>query len=377
MEHFKKLYKRTTTGAIQVWWLELSGDKYRTHCGQMDGAIVVSEWTACHGKNEGRANATTPEQQALSEVKAKYVRKRKDGYADTAGEATVSERFSPMLAKDFDDYAAKLDIGACYSQPKLDGIRVIATSTGLFSRKGDRIVSLPHIEDALAPIFEAYENLVIDGEAYSHSLHDNFNTITSLVRKTSGLTSADIEASKQLQFWVYDIYVPENSSMPFAKRQLTYHDLLTAKYPSEFLIPVNTTQISSRDQLDEIYESYMNEGFEGQMVRTQDSPYEQKRTKALLKRKEFVDSEFEVLEILEGAGNASGGAKIAWFRHDKDPGKRFKADVVGTKAERAEILRNAASLVGKMATVKYFKQRTPDDKPRFGKVKLFHLVDRW
>lgn len=49
-----KLYKRTSTGATQVWWQEIENDKYRTHSGQDGGAIVVSEWTTAKPKNEGK-----------------------------------------------------------------------------------------------------------------------------------------------------------------------------------------------------------------------------------------------------------------------------------------------------------------------------------
>jgi hypothetical protein len=70
------------------------------------------------------------------------------------------------------------------------------------------------------------------------------------------------------------------------------------------------------EALDTWYEQWLEKGYEGQIIRI-DGPYEQKRTKLLLKRKEFVDSEFVVLDILEGVGNASGGAKVAWLQLDK------------------------------------------------------------
>jgi len=44
------------------------------------------------------------------------------------------------------------------------------------------------------------------------------------------------------------------------------------------------------------------------MVRL-DSPYELKRSKSLLKRKEFVDEEFPVIRVEEGEGNWAGAVK--------------------------------------------------------------------
>lgn len=46
----QKLYKKTSTGATQVWFQELVGNKYRTHSGKLDGKMVVSAWTVCEGK---------------------------------------------------------------------------------------------------------------------------------------------------------------------------------------------------------------------------------------------------------------------------------------------------------------------------------------
>ncbi len=58
------LFARTNTGAIQTWTIEVDGNKYRTHYGQIDGAIQTTEWTVCEGKNTGKKNATSAEDQA-------------------------------------------------------------------------------------------------------------------------------------------------------------------------------------------------------------------------------------------------------------------------------------------------------------------------
>lgn len=58
------LYKKTSTGATQIWKREIEGSHYRSISGQIDGAQVESGWTQAKAKNEGKANATTPEQQA-------------------------------------------------------------------------------------------------------------------------------------------------------------------------------------------------------------------------------------------------------------------------------------------------------------------------
>jgi hypothetical protein len=53
-------------------------------------------------------------------------------------------------------------------------------------------------------------------------------------------------------------------------------------------------------------------GYEGSMWRD-NKPYEQKRSKTLKKRKDFIDEEFPISKIIEGNGNWSGCAKAVEF----------------------------------------------------------------
>lgn len=366
-----RLYKRTSTGAIQVWWMELGPDgRYRTHSGQEGGVVTTSEWTVCVSKNIGRSNETDPDQQAKSEVEAAYVLKRKKGYTDTPDAARASTKFSPMLAKKFVDYEDKLFKGAkVFSQPKLDGIRCIARVDGLKSRMGNPICSVPHISEALSGIFVANPDLVLDGELYNHDLREDFNTIISLSKKQKP-TAADLaESARLIQFWVYDSPGPEL----FEDRIARVRRLLAG---IRRVVVVPTALTPDRMILDEHYQSYLENGYEGQIIRV-NAPYEQKRTDVLLKRKEFEDSEFEVCMIEEGVGNGSGIAKRCFLRLDTDPSRVFKADIMGTREYTRDILRNRERLIGKKATVRYFKQRTPDGIPRFGKVVTFHETERW
>ena len=361
--HHPKLYKVTSTGATQVWWLEREGGRYCTHSGQVDGAIVVSEWTRAEPKNVGRSNQTSPEEQARAEVAAKYELKRKKGYRDTPDAAAKSDRFQPMLAKPFDDYSDKLTY-PLYSQPKLDGVRCIAKYEGLFSREGNPIVAVPHIYAALRPFFARMPHIWLDGELYNHMFHDDFNEIVSLVR-TPKPSEEHLKLTAELvEYHVYDSPADE----PFITRIQRVQEICDAV--GKPLVFVQTELAPTPAHLDGQYEAYLDQGYEGQIVRC-NTNYEEKRTKNLLKRKEFVDSEFEVLDIEEGRGNAAGGAKRVWLRLDTDPNEKFKADMMGTVAQRKQILRDKAKYIGKMATVKYFKQRTPAGIPRFGKVKVF------
>jgi hypothetical protein len=85
-----------------------------------------------------------------------------------------------------------------------------------------------------------------------------------------------------------------------------------------------------------------------------------------LKYKLFVDEEFKIVSLLEGTGNWTGCAKMAWFMNAE--GETFKATFTGSR-ELAQARWNDPSLVvGKMATVKY-QAYTKRGVPRFGTIK--------
>ena len=137
-------------------------------------------------------------------------------------------------------------------------------------------------------------------------------------------------------------------------------DNLNTKY-DDALVIVETTEVESREHLDELYGEYVANGYEGQMVRL-DGPYENKRSSKLLKRKEFVDEEYTILGYEEGEGNRTG--TIKHFKFKNKDGKDFKSNVKGSFEYLQDLLEKADDLIGKEATVKYFNL-TPDGVPRF------------
>src|SRR5690606_1337482 len=165
-----KLYKRTSTGSIQQWEIEIEENRFRTISGKLDGKLVVSNWTECYGKNIGKKNETTPEEQALSEARSKFQKQIDKGYKVDISDVDKSEYIKPMLAKDYYQYEDKIEYPV-YIQPKLDGIRCIATINGLFTRNGKPIVACPHIFNSVKEFIEEYELEALDGELYNDMYH--------------------------------------------------------------------------------------------------------------------------------------------------------------------------------------------------------------
>lgn len=351
------LYSRTSTGAIQNWTIEVQDDAYCTHFGQVDGKQQTTAHTICKPKNEGKANATNGAEQALKEAKALWKKKKDSGCFEDINDIDKMTFTEPMLAKKYEDYAGEIQFPV-YSQPKLDGIRCIARKDGLWSRNGKKFASVPHIEQALKNVMDTYPGLILDGELYCDKFSNDFNAICSLVKKTKPTEQDLKDSAASIQYWVYDVV----HSMNFSLRM---NLLMNKIYPDieskEMIKCVPTLNVLQRYYLDELYGKYIDEGYEGQMVRL-DKPYENKRSKSLLKRKEFEDKEYTILDVIEGEGNRAGGAGAMTFENEQ--GVRFNSNIKGTREYCTQLLREKDELIGKQATIKFFNL-TPDNIPRF------------
>jgi len=356
------LYKRDTKGKVREWTIEVQDNKHRITTGLVDGKKVTTEWTICHGKNEGKANATTDKDQAQKEAEALHKKQTEKGYTTDRNDVDDAAVFGTMLAKEFDDYKDDL-VYPVYSQPKLDGIRCVVNKDGMWTRNGKKIVSCPHIFEALKDEFEEHPDLIFDGELYNHDLKDNFNKIVSLVKKTKPTPEDLVESANIVKYYVYDCVL----KLTFSERWTRLvNDLLpyTGKDPydtSNTIVAVPTNVVHDVEALNVLYDDYVEHGYEGQMVRL-DASYENKRSKNLLKRKEWKDGEWEILGVEEGEGNRTGTVGFMQFR--TEAGRTFKSNVKGDFEYITELWRTREELVGKKATIKYFNL-TPDGVPRF------------
>jgi DNA ligase-1 len=348
----------------------LEGNRYRVISGLDDGAKVISDWQYAESKNVGKVNETDPISQAKLEVEAMYTKQRaQGGYFDSLTDIENETYFKPMLAVKFKDIKSwNFKKQEYFVQPKLDGLRCVARASGLFSRNGKEIVSSPHIHEQLATIWEKAPNLIIDGELYNHLFKEDFNTIQSLVNQKKP-TLSDFKKSRELvEYHIYDFC--DGTDLSFEERFLKYSNLLKEtilnQNPECMIKLVSTTQVFSLEDIDQAYGEYLSDKYEGQMVRA-NQPYENKRCKSLIKRKEFFDSEYKLLQIEEGTGNWAGKAKTVICQLDN--GVEFRATIKGTMEELERLLHNKVGYEGStaQATIRY-PNLTPDGKPRFGVV---------
>ena len=356
------LYKRTVLGDIQSWTITVEGNAYHTVSGKLNGKLVKNSPVICEAKNVRRANSTTPQEQALIEARAKWVKKKNEGYSETIEtvDAVVEHVVRPMLAKEYHDYKHRITF-PIYSQPKLDGLRCIVTRSGAWSRNWKPFATLEHIQELLKPLFDKFPSIVaFDGEVYNHDYRDDFNSICSLVKQTK-VTEEDLSrAREKVQYHIYDYVDAEQIEFSARTEQLESY-LEEINSPDKILYRVDTRRCETQEELDDSMGLYIEEGYEGQMVRYAASLYEHKRTDKLLKRKEFVDAEFEIIGYREGKGNRQG---CIILRCKTAEGKEFDSSVKGSVDYVSKLYSVGDSLVGLMATIKY-QRLTPDGIPKF------------
>jgi DNA ligase 1 len=348
-----KIYKLDVAGNTRVWWAEIGEvDKkglWRTHSGTLQGEITTSTWKYAEPKSQ-----QTAFEQACFNANSEMNKKLKIDYRTSINSINElrNSGIRPMLAKEYAGWP-----GPCFAQPKLDGMRCIANISGLWSRDNNKIISTPHIEGALKAHFQHFPGVIFDGELYNHELN-NFNSIMSMAKKTVP-SFEDLERSKQyIQYWIYDIFVETDPNLKFEDR-LSYIEDIFHPYVSGEIVLTPTRFVLTQDELDMYNIELLTQGYEGQIVRLNAS-YEQKRSYNLLKRKEFKDSEFELLDIQEGQGNWEGYAKIAICRLPN--GDQFGAGISGTQDYCIQLLRDKNKYHS--VTVKY-QALTPDGIPRF------------
>lgn len=348
---FPILYKYTSKGQVQQWQIFAEGDRFWTEEGIQGGKLTTSLPTICKGKNIGRSNETSSEQQAEKEAQAKWQKKVDGGYNETL--TAEKKFFEPMLAHELSKYEKLLFTVPTFIQPKLDGLRAISEDNTLMSRNGKPYLACPHLYQS---------DVILDGELYSHEYKDDFNKIVSLCKKQKPTQEELDESAEKVEFWAYDF--PSHKG-PFSHRYAALKRWIAKEEGKWDTCPfklVPTYEVKSQKDVDKYHEKFLEEGYEGSILRLDLGEYENKRSKQLLKKKDFVDEEFVIVDVEEGVGVRTG--TVGRFTMEMKDGRQFGSNIKGEFTYLADLLKNKKKLIGKRATVKYFNL-TPDGIPRF------------
>lgn len=391
MKHPIQLFKISKGGKVLSFLIEVyeACNKglpcLRTEKGFTDGIKQTDEKVFQEGKNLGRANQTSPLEQALSEAKSIKNKLLDKGYKEwtggpigtysqselinflrNKGEGTdASGNLKPMLAqKD-----PKKVVFPCYIQKKYDGIRCFTFIQGgkitKRSRNGKLFEHLDHLDADIARFNQVYPgDWILDGELYSSQL--TFQNIVSSVKRAQA-------SNKLIGYRVYDV-IPFHDMGRLQSQRMTFIKNVRASDFYEELDHIEfapTWTVNCWDEVKEKFAKFIDQGFEGAMLRHPKYKYEfGHRSYGLIKYKEYHEDEFEVIDIEEATGRDAGTAVFVLRREevDHDLGTyreiEFRARPMGSRELREDYLINKDKYIGQMATVKY-QELTDDGVPRF------------
>ena len=324
---------------IRQWSVFTEGSEVIVEHGQQGGKLTQKRYTA-EPKNVGRSNATTAEEQAIQEADAKAVKQLKTGYYKTIEEASEHVEFTPMKAQSSDDYKHKL-VFPCHIQPKLNGQRLMIDKDGnAWSKQGEPL-RLPDHWTGVKEVAKKYAGL--DGEIYAGLDGMSLQQIISAFRKPNADTP-------KLQLWVYDIPL---GHLTYLLRQAYLYEI-DETYTGEDIAVVQPSVVNNWDEAVEIAKEYVEEGYEGAMLRNLKGYYEfGKRSYDLQKLKFRQSAECVVVSVTKDKnedgvllcqainGKQTGVQFECLMRKDADPDVNYRK------------YSNALLLIGKAVTYEY------------------------
>jgi len=361
---FKPLYKRDSSNSVRVW--SISYNSHEKECtieyGLLEGKKINSSF-----KIDIKGNKSILEQ-ALIRMKRRYIDKMKEGYSTILKDNLI---VSPMLAQPFND---KIKVNYPVAvMPKLDGVRCIVRINGdsieLFSRQNNSLEHLySHFEESLK-LFTKFlpPNIDIDGELYSHIL--NFNSITSIVRKTKKTSDEELSL---IQYHIYDCIIPDT---PFEERwkilKKTYSKYIKNLNFESKIELVDCELVENEEELMKYYSKCLEDNYEGSIVRRlyysdptpsglKRSIYRGVRCCNIMKLKPTIEEEATVIDVVSAKGREDGKALL---KVKDKRGNEFMTRPATTFEIRNDMLNNPERIIGKIVTLKYL-ELTPDGIPR-------------
>ena len=360
-ETLPTLYGKDIAGKTKQWSATIYTNglvaRYTVEYGQVNGKIQSTSRDFTEGKNIGKANETTPLQQCCNEIKKKWSdKKEKECYRDVEeGEQTKT---FPMLAHVYDPKSkTKVKnpiVYPCFVQPKLDGLRCLiymgADRTIVTqSRTGGIFTTMNHIKVGLTQFFEKWPKVVLDGELYTNKYP--FEELVGLIKRKQ----VDDPRIAQVHFHIYDIVSPNG----YAERRQFILDNRHL-FPPTFEI-VKTEEATTVDDFKTKFTEYVQEGYEGIMLRNKKGAYVNSRSHDLQKYKEFEEDEFRIVGFREAEGRDAG--TVIW-RCATKTGDEFDCRPVGSVEHRKDLFQNARANIGKLLTIK-FQELSEKGIPRF------------
>lgn len=382
----KYLLGKSSSNKWRWWCIEFDEDWYedqgfclKRSYGQLNGKVTEGPiiWIS-----KGKSTRTAREQAILqynSEIKKqldkgyKEVEKHPNEYTEEELQAIYGNvkmregaTVKPMLAKQEKDVKnRKIFDREWYISRKINGVRCLIYYDGTHVRTSSRgatnydlaifhIINHPIVEK----FFKNHPDVILDGEIYKKDW--SLNKISGICR-----TQATVNDGKDLQFYWYDIVDLER---PFSERWKTMNEWSKELQLSDFdpykcfsdsdlhvqFLPQQL--ISGFDNMKKLHDEWVNDGWEGAVIRDSDSVYKPgSRGNDWIKIKVYQDAEYPIVGISEGLREED-----MCFILETPSGQRFNCKPIGDREQKQWYREHIDELIGKNLTIKYFEMSGVD-----------------
>lgn len=284
----------------------------------------------------------------------------------------------PMLAKKQDDVTnRKIFDKEWLCSRKLDGVRCLMYWDGkeihTASRGGEHYdPATTHLRknEDLIEFFKEHPNIILDGELYRHG--KTLQQISGAARMEKNAYDCD-----WLQYWIYDCYdksLPEFVALERYNFLINNIDYFCKGDEEDEVISdiyvLSQIEVSGEDNIWKLHDKFVEEGFEGCVVRNPDRPYKPKgRTNDMIKFKNYKSEDFLVVDYELGLR----GSEDMVFICELPDGRTFKAMPVGDRVTKEEYVENfEEKYKDHMAECTYFNY-SDEGKPTQPKLRVFRF----
>lgn len=314
-----------------------------------------------------------------------------------------------IIEKHIPDVAPKFDVQLCPSKqwdevtvprggwfvsPKIDGIRGVVGPFGAdpndkyygykaLSRNGHELHNTEHILEEISAWSHAFYRRnsiwpVFDGEFYTHGWEMS-NSIVSTSKRSHP------EAGR-LQYHVFDLITHTDWSRGICGAEACFRDQALSRLlanASSKIVHVPSILSVDPEEVKLLTEAFVEQGYEGSVLKGYHSMYEFKRSKAWMKYKPFHDVDVIVTKILYGRLDSDGnmfktsdpratGSKIVRSLVVDCGGVETQVGTGLSQEDRISLAEDPAAVIGRTITVRY--QRISEDGklifPRFRGIRL-------
>ncbi len=243
----------------------------------------------------------------------------------------------------------------CIAQTKLDGMRANIIIKGgkveVFSRNG-KPMNLFGQFDVLAELVKL--DMVLDGELLVKNGEQILDRKTGngILHKAVVGTISEEEA-RNVSIVLWDAILLEGFEKGILKMEYVERLKLLKHIPKTKVHDlVETFEVANLDEAQALFKSMLAKGQEGIILKNKHHPWENKRSKHIVKMKEVIESDMKIIGFAEGTGKASG--MLGALQCENNDGTiRVDVGTGFTDEQRKDIWARREHLLNTIVTIKH------------------------